>query len=40
MDLAPIMLTGRSVRVEPLDKRHAPDFALAAEAVLFRYLLD
>ncbi len=40
MDVAPITLTGRTVRVEPLGQRHALDFSLAAEALLFRYLLD
>ena len=40
MNVAPITLSGRAVRVEPLELRHALDFSSVSEADIFRYLLD
>ena len=35
--IPPVTLTGRTVRLEPLEKRHAPGLLAAAEPALFRF---
>jgi len=40
MNVEPIVLQGRGLRLEPLAARHAADLARAAEPEVFRYLLD
>lgn len=37
MDIKPITLTGRTVRLEPLHRRHAADMAAAADDGIFTY---
>ncbi len=37
MTIAPVMLAGRTVRLEPLAAHHAADLAAAAEPGIFRY---
>lgn len=37
MNIQPVLLTGRTIRLEPLERRHAADMALAADADTFRY---
>jgi len=40
MDVASLVLQGRSLRLESLEARHAADLAAVSEPELFRYLLD
>ncbi|MEO6710361.1 MAG: GNAT family protein, partial [Planctomycetota bacterium] len=40
MDIAPLVLHGRSLRLEPLEGKHAADLAAVSEPDIFRYLLD
>lgn len=37
MNIQPVTLTGRTIRLEPLERRHAADLAQAADADIFRY---
>lgn len=37
MWISPLTLTGRTVRLEPIEKRHAPDLLAAADRELFRF---
>ena len=37
MNIQPITLTGRTIRLEPLERRHAADMAQAADSDTFRY---
>ncbi len=37
MNIQPVTLEGRTVRIEPLDRRHAADMAEAADDDIFKY---
>ena len=37
MNIQPVTLEGRTVRIEPLDRRHAADMAEAADDEIFKY---
>jgi len=37
MNMQPVTLTGRTIRLEPLERRHAADMAQAADADIFMY---
>ena len=37
MNIQPVTLTGRTIRLEPLERRHAADMAQAADSDTFRY---
>ncbi len=37
MNIQPVTLTGRTIRLEPLERRHAADMAQAADADIFMY---